>query len=122
MVTREGGWQIDADLAAPVPERLSRRIQAHLPDRELARPRLDRDLLADLARLTGGSARFLAADGWTRDDARALAAALPDRSRRVYEPGGADVVFKRRLNATLLALGVGLLCTEWLARRLLKLA
>lgn len=122
VVTREGGWQIDADLAAPVPERLSRRIQAHLPDRELARPRLDRDLLADLARLTGGSARFLAADGWTRDDARALAAALPDRSRRVYEPGGADVVFKRRLNATLLALGVGLLCTEWLARRLLKLA
>jgi hypothetical protein len=122
VVTREGGWQIDADLAAPVPERLSRRIQAHLPDRELARPRLDRDLLADVARLTGGSARFLAADGWTTADALALAAALPDRSRRVYEPGSADVAFKRRLNAALLALGVGLLCAEWLARRLLKLA
>lgn len=122
VVTREGGWQIDVDLAAPVPERLSRRIQAHLPDRELARPRLDRDLLADVARTTGGSARFLAADGWTPDAAAALAAALPDRSRRVYEPGGADMVFKRRLNTALVALGVGLLCTEWLARRLLKLA
>jgi hypothetical protein len=122
IVAREGTWQVDVDLAAPVPERLSRRIQAHLPDRELTRPRLDRALLEDVARATGGTVRFLAADRWTPDDAEALAATLPDRSRRVFEPGGADASFKRRLNAALLAIGVGLLCTEWLARRFLKLA
>jgi len=122
IVAREGTWQVDVDLAAPVPERLSRRIQAHLPDRELTRPRLDRALLEDVARATGGTTRFLAADGWTPEDAEALVATLPDRSRRVFEPGGADASFKRRLNAALLAIGVGLLCTEWLARRFLKLA
>lgn len=122
IVAREGAWQVDVDLAAPVPERLSRRIQAHLPDRELTRPRLDRALLEDVARLTGGTAHCLATEGWTRDDAEALVATLPDRSRRVFEPGGADASFKRRLNTALLAVGVGLLCTEWLARRFLKLA
>lgn len=122
LVGREGSWQIDVDVATPSPERLSRRIHAHLPDRELVKPRLDRALLDELAQVTGGSARFLATDGWTRDDAVNIAALLPDRSRRVYESAGADAAFKRRLNGALLALGIGMLCTEWLLRRLLKLA
>jgi len=122
VVSREGAWQVDVDLSAPAPERLSRRLQGHLPDRELARPRLDRELLSALAEAGGGKARFLDAEGWTPADSRALDEALPDRSRRVYEPGGTDSPFKSRLNALLLFVGVGLLCTEWLARRLLKLA
>ena len=44
------------------------------------------------------------------------------RSRREYETGAADGGFKRRLNAILLALGTGLLCCEWIVRRLVKLA
>lgn len=122
VVSSEGSWQVDVDVAVPVAERLSRRVQAHLPDRELVRPRLERSLLTDIAGATGGRARFLATDGWKRSDADALVAALPDRSRRTYESGGDDTSFKRRLNTWLLAIGVGLLCSEWLARRLLKLA
>ncbi len=122
VVSTEGTWQVDVDVAAPVAERLSRRVQAHLPDRELVRPRLERSLLTDIADTTGGRARFLATDGWARSDAEAIVAALPDRSRRTYESGGDDTSFKRRLNTWLLAIGVGLLCSEWLARRLLKLA
>jgi hypothetical protein len=92
-----------------------------LPDRELARPSLDRGLLERIAGATGGGALF-PARSWTADDATRLAAAIPDRSRREYETGAADADFKRRLNAALLAAGIGCLCLEWIVRRLAKLA
>jgi hypothetical protein len=79
-------------------------------------------MLEQLAALSGGRARFLEADGWSAEDARGLAAALEDRSRREYETGSADADFKRRLNGILLGLGAGLLCVEWIIRRLAKLA
>ncbi|MGB8854242.1 MAG: hypothetical protein WCC69_11825, partial [Pirellulales bacterium] len=117
-----GGWQIEADLGAADDEPLARRIHAQLPDRELARPRIDRQLLDDLAAATGGQTRFLHDSGWTPDASRALAAALPDRSRREYEAGAADAIFKQRLNGLLVAVVTGLLCGEWILRRLVKLA
>lgn len=119
VATREGSWLIDVDLGE---ERLTRRVQARLPDRELERPRLERGLLEQIATLTGGTPRFLVDQSWAADDARTLAARLVDRSRRDYESGAPDADFKRRLHAWLLALGVGLLCCEWIIRRLTRLA
>jgi hypothetical protein len=120
LASREGSWLIDVDLGGG--ERLSRRIQARLPDRELERPRLERGLLEQVATLSGGAPRFLADREWTPADAQALAARLVDRSRRDYETGAPDADFKRRLHALLLGLGVGLLCCEWIVRRLVRLA
>lgn len=120
VATREGSWLVDVDLGGE--DRLSRRIQARLPDRELERPRLERGLLEQVATLSGGTPRFLADGAWTQADARALAARLVDRSRRDYETGAPDSDFKRRLHAILLGLGVGLLCCEWIIRRLVRLA
>jgi hypothetical protein len=80
---REGGWRIDVTLPAESGadgETLSRRIQARLPDRELERPRLDRGALEQVATITGGTAAFLADDGW--DDARSRALAR----RRLQAP------------------------------------
>jgi hypothetical protein len=122
VATREGGWQIDADLGGGADEPLGRRIQAHLPDRELARPRIDRGLLEELAAATGGRAWFLHDTAWTPESARELAAKLPDRSRREYEAGAPDRTFKQRLNGILLAVAAGMLCSEWILRRLAKLA
>ena len=122
VATREGGWLGEVEPVAAGEERLSRRIQVQLPDRELAHPRLDRGVLSQLATATGGSVRCLADGGFTRASAEAIAAALPDRSRREYESGAADVAFKRRLNAVLLAIGTGCLCLEWIVRRLARLA
>ncbi len=120
VASREGSWLIDVDLGGA--ERLSRRIQARLPDRELERPRLERGLLEQIALATGGTPRFLADSAWTAADARTLADRLADRSRRDYETGAPDADFKRRLHAWLLGLGVGLLCCEWIVRRLTRLA
>jgi hypothetical protein len=122
VATRDGSWRIDVDLPGAGGEKVSRRIQARLPDRELERPRLDRGVLEQLATLSGGSVQFLAAKPWMPADSEALAASIQDRSRREYETGSPDGAFKRRLNAILLALGTALLCCEWILRRLVKLA
>lgn len=122
VATREGGWLVEIDPLAVGDERLTRRIQAQLPDRELVSPRLDRATLTRLAEATAGSVAFL--DGGAPVDAvaEAIAGSLPDRSRRDYATGSMDAPFKRRLNATLLAVGVGCLCLEWITRRLARLA
>jgi hypothetical protein len=122
VASREGAWQIDCDLGLGDDARLTHRIQAQLPDRELARPRLDRGLLEQVARAAGGEAAFPGSAAWTAADSDRLAAAIPDRSRREYETAAADAAFKRRLNGVLLSAGVGLLCLEWITRRLLRLA
>jgi hypothetical protein len=123
VASREGSWRVEVD---PTPglgdERLVRRLQVQLPDRELARPRLDRPLLEQLATATGGTARFPAPGKWTGSDSLALVDGLPDRSRREYETGVADMDFKRQLNTVLLAIGCTCLCLEWIFRRLAKLA
>lgn len=118
---REGTWVIEVDAAA-TSERLARRIQVQLPDRELVRPKLDRGLLGQLADATDGTARFVADADFGPDVIRALGDSIPDRSRRDYETGAADVAFKQRLNAGLMALGCGCLCLEWIIRRLARLA
>lgn len=122
VAAREGAWRIEVALPGLGAEPLVRRIQVQLPDRELARPRLDRPLLEQLATRTGGTARFPEPGGWSAADAADLAATLPDRSRREYETGAADSRFKQRLNTALLAVGCGCLCLEWIVRRLVKLA
>ena len=122
VATREGVWEVSADLGVRGDEPLVRRVQAHLPDRELAQPRIDRRLLEELAATTGGQPRFLHAATWKPEAARELAASLPDRSRREYEATAPDPTFKQRLNGILLAIAAGLLCGEWIVRRLVTLA
>jgi len=122
VAAREGAWRIDVDFGGGAGGTLSRRVQAKLPDRELERPRLDRGLLERLGTLTGGTTHFLEEQPWNAAAAQALAARIPDRSRREYETGAPDGAFKRRLNALLLGLCTGLLCLEWIVRRLVKLA
>lgn len=122
VAAREGAWRIEVNLDDGSGEKLVRRIQARLPDRELERPRLDRGVLDQLATVSGGSARSIGVAAWTAAESRMLAGLIPDRSRREYETGAPDAAFKRRLNAALLATACGLLCLEWIVRRLARLA
>ena len=122
VLSSEGSWRIMLTIAGNEADRTVRRIQATLPDRELARPRLQRGVLEQLAVATGGSTRFLTDTAWGSDDPARLADLLPDRSRKEYERGAGDNAFKQLLNSVLLATGIGLLCLEWVLRRLAKLA
>ncbi len=122
VVSSEGSWRLQLTVDGNEADRSVRRIQATLPDRELARPQLQRAVLEQLAAATGGSTRFLVDASWNTADAIRLAAQLPDRSRREYERGAGDTGFKKLLNGLLLATGIGLLCLEWVLRRLARLA
>lgn len=122
IAANEGSWRLALTIDDDHTRQVVRRLQATLPDRELARPKLERPLLEQLATATGGSSRFLADAPWSAADTARLFETLPDRSRREYERGAADTDFKRLLNAVLLAAGIGLVCLEWTLRRLVRLA
>ena len=122
VLSSEGSWRLVLTIDGNQDDQSVRRIQATLPDRELARPQLQRAVLEQLATATGGSTRFLTDASWTGGDPARLAELLPDRSRKEYERGAGDTDFKRLLNTLLLATGIGLLCLEWVLRRLAKLA
>ena len=47
---------------------------------------------------------------------------VPDAAAQSHETGAPDGTFKRWLNTALLAAACGLLCLEWIVRRLARLA
>jgi hypothetical protein len=99
-----------------------RRIQATLPDRELAHPKLEREVLSQVAMTTGGSTWFPTGPTMNTADITKMVNSLKDRSRKEYETGENDKTFKKTLNTFLLGIGIFLLCIEWILRRLVKLA
>ena len=122
VVSSEGSWQIVLTIDGNRSDRTVRRIQATLPDRELAQPKLERALLSQIATTTGGSAWFPVGAAMNTNDVTKLINSLKDRSRKEYETGENDKIFKKTLNTFLLGLGIFLLCSEWILRRLVKLA
>lgn len=118
---REGTWRIELTGGGDE-NAVTRSIQARLPERELEKPRLERGLLEQMATAAGGRAFFPDEREWKAADAEELIRFLPDRTRREYQSGAPDRVFKERLNTLLLAAAAGLLCVEWIVRRLARLA
>ena len=102
-------------------EQTVRRIQATLPDRELIQPKLQRKTLSQIATTTGGSAWFPLGETLSETDTTKIVSMLKDRSRTEYEIGENDKAFKKTLNTLLLGIGIVLLSSEWILRRLAKL-
>ncbi len=122
VVTSEGSWQIVLTIDGNKNDRTVRRIQATLPDRELAQPKLEREILSQVALTTGGSSWFPTGTTMNTTDVTKMVNSLKDRSRKEYETGENDKTFKKTLNSFLLGIGIFLLCSEWILRRLVKLA
>jgi hypothetical protein len=104
-------------LAVPIPpeedERLSGRIDVVLPDLESIDPRQNRPLLASLVQGTGGEYLELS-------DADGLPSRLPNQGIELLVDKGRPSPLWDRV--WVLYLLVGLLCLEWITRKLLKLA
>ena len=122
VISSEGSWQIVLTIDGNQNDRVVRRIQATLPDRELAQPKLEQELLSQIATTTGGSTWFPTGPTMKTADITKMIASLQDRSRTEYETGENDKTFRKNLNAFLLSIGIFLLCSEWILRRLVKLA
>lgn len=104
-------------LALPIPpegdERLTGRIDIILPDLESLDPRQNQPLLTGLVRSTGGEYLRLA-------DAETLPEKLPNQGAELLVDEGRPAPLWDR--QWVLYLLVGLLCFEWVTRKLLKLA
>jgi hypothetical protein len=103
-------------------ERLARRFQVIVPEREQENPERNDALLSELARRTGGTYTIGAEKVLGGPGIRPLAGELKDQTESTFLSGVPDLEFQRWWMTVLLGVICGALCLEWLLRRLMKLA
>jgi hypothetical protein len=119
-VLQEGTYRLELPVPERERERLTRRIQVNVPNLERENPRRNDALLAAVANSTGGK-YYVGVDAIMRAD-QALAEQLPDRTNTVVLTAAPNPKWEETfLRGMMLAL-CGLLCCEWLIRRLMRLA
>jgi hypothetical protein len=120
-VLQEGAYRVEL----PVPnsnERLTRRIQVTLPDRERENPKRNDELLARIARECGGEYYRDLLEAMDPESPNALVRKLKDRTEEIRITAAPDPLWEENWLKWLMVILCTLLCVEWLFRRLLKLA
>ena len=120
-VLQEGAYRLEL----PVPEseeRIVRRIQVRLPDLERENPQRNDLLLNRIANGSGGKYYTSLEAAWGPAASDPLVDHLRDRTRISIVSSGPDPLSQRPWLAAMMVVLCGLLCGEWLIRRLLKLA
>jgi len=121
-VLQEGVYRLELPVPESDNERLSRRIQVRVPDLERENPQRNDALLGRIAEGSGGYYYRDPSAAWGPDASDPLAPRLKDRTKTSVLTAAPNLLGQRAwLRGMMLAL-CGLLCTEWLIRRLLKLA
>jgi len=116
----EGAYRLELPVPDAAEERLTRRIQVKVPDLERENPQRNDKLLRELADKTGGKAFVGLQEAIGDGTAEApLVTMLRDRSRTTIKLDQPNRLWD---NWWVLATICGLLCTEWLVRRLVRLA
>jgi hypothetical protein len=120
-VLQDGVYQLEL----PVPdsdERLSRRIQVTLPDREREKPTRNDELLARIAKECGGEYYRNLLEAMDPQSPNALVRKLKNRTEEIRIAATPDPQWEENWLKWLMVILCSLLCAEWLFRRLLKLA
>jgi hypothetical protein len=120
---QEGDYRVE--LRPPhgeLDELLVREIRVRVPALETEKSERNDPLLSEIAQTTGGAYYVGIQAATSLAAGTPLASALRAQDDVTYLPGTPDRGFERRLMAWLLAVICGLLCLEWLVRRLSKLA
>lgn len=119
---QEGAYRLELPVPENQGELLSHRIQVKVPDLEREAPERNDALLSDLAKSTGGL-YYVGADApLGARGLPSLASQLRDRTEVTYLAGVTDREFEQNWMRLLLFGICGVLCLEWLIRRLSKLA
>ena len=121
---QEGTFRVELVAPDVTEEPLTSRIQVKVPDLEREHAERNDSLLSKIATSTGGVyyVGLKAALGMTTQTAQPLTGHLVSREEITTLVGAADQEFDRTLMQTMLWGICGLLCCEWLIRRLSKLA
>jgi hypothetical protein len=119
-VRKEGVYRLELAVPASADERLSRRIQVKVPDLEREKPQRNDTLLNEIANKTGGS-YFVGLDAafGNGTDEGPLVKQLRDQSRSTIV---LDTPVRLWDNWWVMGTVCSLFCSEWLIRRLVKLA
>ncbi len=123
-ILQEGDHSIQLQHPEAAEQVLEREVRAQIPKLETQRPERHDQLLRTIAERTGGTyyVGMSAALNRSGSGQRGLASMLTPRDQVTVLPGTPDRDFERLLMTWLIGLICGVLCLEWLIRRLSKLA
>lgn len=120
--TLEGTYRLELPVPESQNERLGRRIQVKVPDLERESPRRNDALLSAIASGTGGKYYVGMSSAIAADGQSPLVDQLKDRTTTVILPIAPNPQQEENWLRWMMFALCGLLCLEWLLRRLLKLA
>lgn len=121
-VLQEGTYRLELPVPESDRERIVRRIQVRLPDLERENTQRNDALLSRIAEGSGGKYYNSIDAAWGPETPDPLVERLKDRTRVSIVSSGPSPESERPWLRTMMLALCGLLCVEWLIRRLLKLA
>ena len=121
----QGDYQVELEIPESAgQEFLTRDVQVRIPALEIENPRRNDPLLQEVAQMSNGE-YFVGIDSVTTASSETesvLAELVAPQDQETTLPGTPDVNFEEQLMAWLIGLISGVLCLEWLFRRLSRLA
>jgi hypothetical protein len=118
----EGTYRLELPLPESDNERLTRRVQVKAPELERENPRRNDALLSSIASASGGNYYVGVKSAFGLDDVTSLAGQLKDRTATSIVTDAPDRAWEETFLRWMMGILCGLLCLEWLIRRLMKLA
>jgi hypothetical protein len=118
---QEGTYRLELPIPETTDQRLVRRVQVKVPDLELENPQRNDALLSRLAQATGGH-YYIGTEAALADGPQALVKQIKDRTRTMIFTAAPNPKWEETWLRWLMYILCGLLCFEWLLRRLVKLA
>jgi len=118
----EGTYRLELLVPESGNERLTRRVQVKAPDLERENPRRNDTLLGTIAKNTGGRYYIGMKQAVAKSGIPPLVAQLKDRTTTVILPVAPNPQTEEDWRRWMMFALCGVLCLEWLIRRLLKLA
>lgn len=121
---QEGDYRVELQHPVSAEQLLVREVRVRIPARETESPERNDALLRDIADKSGGEyfVGMPAAVGRAGTGSAGVANLIQPQDQVTVLPGTPDRRFERQLMGWLLGLICGVLCLEWLLRRLSKLA
>ena len=119
---QEGDYRLELPLSESDDERLTQRIRVDIPNLEREHPQRNDALLSEIGTKTGGNYFVGLGQFLQSTTPNPLAGLLKDRTKTIILTAAPSALFEEAWLRWLMVALFGLLCLEWLIRRLVKLA